>query len=86
VIQPWGFKLPYIPNTKRVFIWHGKEGSRINYIHENDLALDNWIPIGMAEELASNLPHAKFVKVDDKGHMLLFSHWRVILTELFNIK
>jgi len=66
--NPWGFSLEDI--QAKVHIWQGDA--------------DTSTPVAMAEYVASRIPDCKLTIIPDKGHFLLFDHWKEILTELKN--
>jgi pimeloyl-ACP methyl ester carboxylesterase len=64
--RPWGFRLEEIKVP--VSIWHG--------------TADNMTPLTMARAVASRLQKRQTHYCEGEGHLLIFSHWQEILTEL----
>jgi pimeloyl-ACP methyl ester carboxylesterase len=63
--QPWGFDLAEV--TVHVDLWQGDD--------------DTSVPTGAARYVANRLPDCAFHVVPDAGHLLVFGHWREILSE-----
>jgi pimeloyl-ACP methyl ester carboxylesterase len=66
LVRPWGFPLEVI--RVPVHFWHGTD--------------DNLTPLPMAQYLASRIPDARLTICTGEAHLLLFSHWQEILTQL----
>ncbi len=64
--RPWGFDLGQI--SVPVFVWHG--------------ALDETVPLAMAEYLAETIPTAQANIQPGEGHHLLYRKWPEILAAL----
>jgi pimeloyl-ACP methyl ester carboxylesterase len=64
--RPWGFDLDQVQVP--VHVWHG--------------ALDDTVPLGMADYLARSLPTARVSIHEDEGHHLLYRRWPEILATL----
>jgi pimeloyl-ACP methyl ester carboxylesterase len=64
--RPWGFQVSEV--RVPVFVWHG--------------ALDETVPLAMADYLASELPAAHVNVHSEEGHHLLYRRWPEILAAL----
>jgi pimeloyl-ACP methyl ester carboxylesterase len=64
--RPWGFLLEKI--NVPVLLWHGTE--------------DNMTPLPMAEYVANRLPNCRATICEGEAHLLLFPHWKEILTQI----
>jgi pimeloyl-ACP methyl ester carboxylesterase len=62
--RPWGFSLRDI--RTHVDVWQGVD--------------DTSVPVSTAQWMADQMPDASLTLVDDAGHLLVFGHWREILT------
>jgi pimeloyl-ACP methyl ester carboxylesterase len=65
----WGFRLEDIPID--VDVWHG--------------SADESTPIGMAEHVASRIPHAQRYFVEGGGHLLIRTHGKAIIERLIAV-
>lgn len=66
--RPWGFRLEDIKVP--VYLWHG--------------TADDQTTVEMARFLSSQIPNCHAIFCEGEGHMLLFSHWQEILTQLIS--
>jgi pimeloyl-ACP methyl ester carboxylesterase len=64
--RPWGFQLEAIRTP--VSLWHGTS--------------DNMTPLPMARWIASRLPDCRTTFCEGEAHLLIFSHWQEILSEI----
>jgi pimeloyl-ACP methyl ester carboxylesterase len=64
--RPWGFQLEQV--RVPVYVWHG--------------ALDETVPLAMADYLARSIPTVKVNIHADEGHHLLYRRWPEILAAL----
>jgi pimeloyl-ACP methyl ester carboxylesterase len=64
--RPWDFHLKEI--RVPIHIWHG--------------TADNQATVSMARYIASKIPNCKATILENEAHLLLFSHWEEILTQL----
>jgi pimeloyl-ACP methyl ester carboxylesterase len=64
--RPWGFRLQEI--SMHVHLWHGDA--------------DVETPISMGRHVASAIPDCRATFCPGEGHLLMFDHWREILTAL----
>ena len=64
--RPWGF---YVSELRvPVHLWHG--------------TVDETVPFAMGEHLAMAIPGARFTRLEDEGHHLLYRYWGEILAAL----
>ncbi len=66
ITRPWEFHLEEI--RVPVLLWHG--------------TADNITPVCMAEHVAARLPNCRITLCRDEGHLLIFPHWKEILSQL----
>jgi pimeloyl-ACP methyl ester carboxylesterase len=66
ITRPWGFRCEKIHIP--VFLWHG--------------TADNMTSLPMAHHLAGSIPGCKATICENEAHLLLFPHWKDILTQL----
>ena len=64
--RPWGFRLEEI--SIPVSLWHGRT--------------DNMTPLPMAEYVAARLPQCSVTFYEGEAHLLIFPHWKEILTQI----
>jgi pimeloyl-ACP methyl ester carboxylesterase len=64
--RPWGFA----PRDVRVptSLWYGTD--------------DTYVPVSMGRRLAAEIPLAQLTVFPQEGHLLVFTHWREILSHL----
>ena len=66
MVRPWGFRLEDI--RVPVWLWHG--------------TADNITPPSMAHFMASRIPKCEATYCPDEGHLLIFPHWKEILSQI----
>ncbi len=64
--RPWGFRLEEI--AVPFFLWHGSD--------------DRQAPLAMGKAVASRIPGCRAVFCQGEAHLLLFPHWKEILSAL----
>ena len=64
--RTWGFQLEKI--YVPVLLWHGTE--------------DNMTPLPMAKYVANRLPNCRAIFCEGEAHLLIFPHWKEILTQI----
>ena len=64
--RPWGFPLEKV--NVPVLLWHG--------------TADNMTPLPMAEYVAGLLPNCRATFCEGEAHLLVFPHWKEILTQI----
>jgi len=68
--RPWGIALSEIKIP--VYLWHG--------------TVDDFTTIGMARNMAKNIPNCKAFIYEGEGHMLLIPRWEEILNTVVGMK
>jgi pimeloyl-ACP methyl ester carboxylesterase len=63
--SPWGFALSDI--ATHVDVWQGAD--------------DTSVPVSTAEHIAARVPDSRLFVIPNAGHLMVFEHWRQILTE-----
>jgi pimeloyl-ACP methyl ester carboxylesterase len=68
ITKPWEIAFESI--RVPIHLWHG--------------AADNMVPVAMARNLADKIPGSRLTILNNEGHLLLFSYWHDIISELGN--
>jgi len=69
ITSPWGFQLEDI--RVPVQIWHGTE--------------DVDTPVAMSKGVAARIPNSRLTICPGEAHMLIYTHWQEILTDLCQV-